>query len=881
MFRRLKYLLPHIRRREEREMEEELAALREIAGPRELGNLTLAAENARAVWGWTWLESVMADFRYAFRVLRRDRSFTGVAVISLALGIGANVAIFSLMDAVLWRELPVREPERLVVFRNSSGSYFGYTRFAEGSSAVLENLAGVFDREAADIDAGAGPVQGQVAFVTGDFFQTLGVDAAQGRMIGSTDDRRGDPSPVAVVSHSYWRRALAGGPVTGKTIRVAKAPFTIIGVAPPEFFGVTVGLNPDVWLPVNALPRIASSLAMMQSNPLEDKNRNFLDFVGRLQPGVSIAQAAAALTPLGIQIDLERNGPPKDEQARRRLLASALKLEPMTEGLSILRRRHSKPLQIVFGMVAICLLLACANVMSLQLARADQRRKELTVRMAIGAGRWRITRQLLTESLVVAGASGLLGLALYRPLAEGILRFITVNITGAEQGARLTLLTDSKILLFAVGVSLAVALVSGVAPALRATRDSTLAPLQHAARTATTGLSRKTVARFAAVAQMALSLTLIAAACLFAYSLYLLRESDVGVSRDSLLVTELDLRDTGANDEAAILLNERLRDRLAAIPGVHSASFSQLGVFFSRSFSTLIDADGYVRPGGRGEHAAFDLVGPDFFTTAGTHIAAGRDFTARDTISAPKVAVINEELAARLFKNGSPIGRNLYINLGGKKRDAYEVVGLVRNIKTDARRTEPRAYLSQMQIGRQAFNTCFLIRTNADATTVISNVRAAVKLESPALQIVSIDTANDLFGRTLSTDRLMAALASGFGILAIILAAAGIYGLLSYDVTRRTGEFGIRAALGAGKGQIVGLVMRETLLILALGTVIGLAATLFMAKLVESLVFQVKPTDPWIQAGAVAILSAVAVFAAWIPARRAARMDPMNALRHE
>ncbi len=873
MLRKWKYLIPQFRRQAENDMREELASLEEIAGKRELGNLTLAAEDARSAWGWTWLEGVWADVRYAARVLRRKPSFAAIAIVSLALGIGANAAIFSLMDALLWRELPVRDPERLVTFVNSSHSYFGYSRFAADAGRPMESVAACSGSLALRLDSGGGPERGQVQMVSGNFFEMLGVPAKLGRPIAPEDDIRSNPAPVAVLSYAYWRRAYGGIPVLGHEIRVEKAPFTIIGVAPAEFFGVTVGEAPDVWLPVSAVTRIFPGPSW-----LDAKNNNFLTIVGRLRPAISMQQAAASLTPIGIQIDLERNGPPRNEKDRRSLFESKLVLEPVGKGLSFLRDRFSKPLRVVFWMVAIGLLLACVNVMSLEFARADERRKELTVRLAIGAGRGRIARQLVTESMILAIASGLIGVLLRKPIAEALVRLIVV---WGDQPARLSVETNPAILLFIAGVSVAAALASGIAPAIRSVRGVVEPGLQQGSRAASAGPSGRLFGRAVAVTQIAISLVLVAAACLFAYSLHRLRQFDGGVNRDRLLVLDVNPADAGYKGAESISMNMRLRERLVGTPGVEAVSFSQNGIYSGRNYSTHFDADGFYNTDQRSHFSTYDHVGPSFFTTAGAYVIAGRDFNERDDAAGPKVAIVTREFARRVFEGRDAVGRNLYIATAKQTVVPYQIVGVVQDIRNDVRRPQPMFYLCQLQTNTQAFSTRFLVRTRLDPPALIPALRAAVRAEEPSIQIDQIDSAGDLLDRTLSTDRLMAVLAWGFGVLAVVLAVVGIYGLLSYDITRRTPEIGIRMAVGAQKGDVVRLVMREVAWICGAGIAAGSVAALIMARLVESLVFQTKAANPLIHAAAALVLVAVASGAAWLPARRAARMDPMAALRNE
>lgn len=870
---RWKYLIPRFRRAEELEMQRELQALTAIAGRRELGNLTLAAENARAVWGWTRLDGLLADIRYAFRTLLRQPGFTAVAVLSLALGIGANAAIFSLMDVLLWRSLPVRDPGSLVIFANGSRSYFGFTRFAEGSGDVMETvMAASSIALARPLDTGGSPERGAVSLVSGNFFQGLGVAMEQGRAIAPMDDRRGNPALVAVLSHAYWQQAFGGQPVLGRTIRVDKTPFTIVGVAPPEFFGITVGDRPDVWVPVTAVASVFS-----ESRWLDQKNTNILTIMGRLRPRVTRREAADALTPLSIQIDIERNGKPPNDADRRDFFESQLQLAPAARGLTYLGSQFSRPLWLVFWMVAIGLLLACVNVMSLGFARASERRKEIAVRLAIGSGRWRIARQLLTESMIIALASGLIGIALRKPLAQALVRLICWG----DQPARLDLGIHSGVLLFVLAVSMAAALVSGVMPAMRATRGELLSGLQQGSRSATPAPLSRTVGRWAVAAQMALSLVLVSGACLFATNLHRLRHFDSGVNRDRLLVLDVDPAGAGYKDARMVPLNARLRDRLAAVPGVRAVSFSQNGLYSGRNYSTQFYADGFPPTDPRSHFSTLDHVGPRFFTTAGDRIVAGRDFDEHDDAGAPKVAIVTSEFVRRVFDGDNAIGRNLYVSTAEHTTESYRIVGVVQDIRNDVRQPQPMFYVCQLQTQVHFFSTAFLVRTQIRPSAVIPALRAAVRAEDSALRIDQIDSADDLFDRTLSTDRLIATLAWGFGVLAITLAAVGIYGLLSYDVTRRTAEIGIRIALGAMTSDVLRLVMKDVARVSGVGLAAGSLAALAVSKLLQGLLFQIEPLDPRMELAAALILAAVAIGAAWIPARRAVHMEPMAALRNE
>ena len=853
----------------ERDMQEELKALEAIAGRKRLGNLTLAAENARAVWRWDWFDAMVADLRYALRVLARQPSFTAVAVLSLGMGIGANAAIFSLMNTLLWRQLPVRQPERLVTF-DCCASYPSFTQYQARSKDILENVLATAGAEARDLDTGGGPQAGMVELVSGNYFGALGVGAARGRTILPEDDRRSQGEMPAMLSYAYWRRAYDGNPAAvGRTIRIGKFPFTICGVAPPEFFGVTVGQTPDVWLPLAALP-----LAFPGRQWLDKPNTNFLWLLGRLPGGVTAERASAALTPISIAIDVERAGPGLPGWIRKRMEGEQLKLKPAGNGLSTLRRRFSKPLRMLMAMVGIGLLLACLNVMSLQFARADQRRRELTVRLAIGAGRFRIVRQLLTEALVLALGGALLGLAMCRPAAAALVSLIS---NGADP-VQLPMRIDAAMLLFVTAVSVVAALLCGLIPALRASRGELVSGLQQSSRSSTAGPASRWMARSAASLQLALSVVLIAGAFLFAFSLYRLTHFYTGLDRTGLVELDVDTREAGYEGPRAIGFNRRLIERLKALPGVQAVTFSEDGVFSGRNSNAPLGADGFVAPEGEPRNAFYDPVGPRYFTTLGARLVSGRDFDEKDDASAPRVAIVNQEFARHFFPGRNPIGRSIYLM---DEKQPMEVVGVAEDIRSDVREAPRRYfYVPQWQGAHDLWSTRYLVRARP-AAGLFGELRAAVRAEDRAARIISIDTADSLLNRTLDLDRLISALSFGFGVLALTLAAVGTYGLVAYDVTRRTGEIGIRMALGATRSRVMRLIFREVWLAAGPGIVLGTAASLALGRLVAGLVFEMRPADPRVLASAGTALLAVALCAAWIPARRAAQLDPMGALRNE
>jgi putative ABC transport system permease protein len=849
-----RYLLPGRRAAEEREMAAEFEALKEFAEPRELGNLTLAAENARAVWGWSWLEGLIGDMRYAIRVLARQPSFTVVAVVSLALGIGANAAIYSLIDRVLWRQLPVADPEALVT-TEASYSMAKYRRFKELSGEVFEDAA----ITSTPLDREIEGAPGRVEMVSGNFFQLLGVQAQAGRMLTPVDERS------AVVSYRYWQTAFGGEPAVGRTIRITKTPFTVVGVAPREFFGVMVGNAADVWIPVTAQPAI-----MPGRNWIDDPRTFFAELVARLRPGVTPGRGGAILTPIAAQIEMDRLPSDAPEFVRKRVREHKLELKPLASGISALRQRFSKPLQALFAMVGLGLLLACVNVMSLQFARADERRRELGVRLAIGAGRGRIVRQLLTESAMIALAGAGLGLAICRPAAAALAGLISIG----GQAVRLDLSIDWHVAGFVLGVATVAAFLCGLAPAIRATRRAS--GLQQGSRGTTSAPSRRVAVRAVAAAQLGLSVVLIAGAFLFAFSLQRLTQYNTGVNRDRLIEMNVDSTEAGYKGATAVASTFRLLERLRGVAGVESVSFSNMGIYSNRGANGSATSDAVSGPPPQ-LGAWFDFVGPSYFRTLKTPLVAGREFDDRDNKSAPLVVVISREFARHFFPDGNAVGRNVY--WGRKERQAFRVIGIVDDIRSDVRKAPRRMmYLAQAQSDDPGFSARYLVRGSA---AVAGQLRAVVREEDSALRVVSLETADQLLNRTLDLDRVIAALSFAFGVLAVTLAAVGIYGMLAYDVTRRTPEIGIRMALGATRGGVLGLVLREVAVVGGVGVAAGLAGAMALGRLVEGMVFEMKPGDPRVLAGAVALLGVVAVGAALAPARRAASVDPMRALRAE
>jgi putative ABC transport system permease protein len=871
--RRFKTLLPRFRHAQDQDIQEELNALEQFVPRKELGNLTLAAEEARAAIGFPLLERVGADLRYAARSLKRDLGFAVIATLSLAIGIGANLAIFGLMDALLWSQLPIRDPEQLVSFENTSRSYFGYSEFAKRSGQAMQNV--IAQSSVFEVLAGSGsePPRRLVEFVSGDYFEALGIAPETGRSILPFDDNAQNPARVAVLSFAYWRRAFnqdAG--VVGKHVRIGKSQFLIIGVAPEDFFGLSVGEAPDLWLPLTAYPAVFPG-----TDWLRGRNNNWLEIFGRLRTGVSRLKAQAILTPISVDIDIQRNGLAPSQADRRAMLQDSIRLIPASKGISELRDRFSKPLHIVFAMLAIGLLLACINVLSLQIARSEQSRKEFAIRLAVGASRLRVARQCLIETLLLSAASAACALSLFKPVTNAVVSCMTI---WGGVPARLDVKIDAHVLAFVLLACIAVTLLCGLMPAIYATRQPLHSGLQAGSFSIAGNRHRRAVVRITGIVHIAVSLLLITGTCLFALSLEQLKHFDGGIRRSHLVELEIDPAAAGYRDGNAIRLDQNLWNRFRSISGVASLSYSQDGIYSGRNFDANFEIEGDESSAANSRHGIYDYVGPNFFTTLGTTVLAGRDFRPQDDAAAPNVVIVNQTLAARVFPNENPIGRRMYI-ADQQGRQAYEIIGVVRDVRTNPRQIRRMWYFPAPQHQIHPFSTCFLIRTGLPNAALLTRLRTAMHAENPKLQIEKFQTADELFERTVETDRLLARLGGAFGILAILLASAGIYGLLSYDVTRRTNEIGIRAALGANRADIVRLMLSQTAVIVGLGLAFGGMAANILTRSLRRLVFGVSAGDPRVEVAAALVLTAVALAAAWIPIQRAARVDPMRSLRAE
>jgi predicted permease len=869
---RLKWLLPGYRRAQEKDMKEELESLAAMAEPGELGNLTRAAEEARAVWGWMFLEQLYRDAQYAFRTLRHNPGFTTTAVLSLALGIGANTAIFSLIDAVMLRWLPVPDPQELVQLklRSARAAAHPVDTLSYAIVGALANRKDIFSNacgfNAAIFDVGPSSSVNRVqgAWVTGDYYETLRLNPAAGRLLGPADDRLGAPA-VAVIGYGYWERQFAGNPdAVGQSMRVNGVPVTIVGVSPRGFTGANVGVVADVTVAIATVPQLAPAAA-----GLLGPGNFWLHVLAR--PSVSIPQASARLAAAWPQMSDQVISTAWPAERRKEMAESTFELAPGGTGYTYLRERFKKPLLVLMGVTALVLLIACANVASLLLARATVRQREISVRLAIGAGRGRIIRQLLTESTLLSLLGAALGVWLAWLTSSFLLRILSGG--GSSPSIVFDLTPNWHILAFTCAVSIANGVFFGLVPAFQTTATGGAAIVKDGDRITR---SRSRLLSSLVSAQVALSLLLLVGAGLFLRTLTNLLNVDPGFQREGILLVDLDGQREGYRDARLTAFYKDLLDRVQRLPGVTSASISSHTPQSGATWSEAVVPKGQTLP--EGDNAIFIAAGPNFFATMQTPLIAGREFDERDRGSA-NVAIVNQTFAARYFPGSNPVGLYLSATVTNPPSD-LQIVGVTKDVVTGNLRapSRPTVYVSYFQ-QESRFGT-LEIRASGGLLQVASAIRKEMQ-PSFANTPVEVRPLTDQVERTLVQERLMAGLAGGFGVLGLLLACVGLYGLLAYSVVRRTKEIGIRMALGAHQRGVVWMVSKHALRLVGSGIALGFPVAWALSRSVQSMLFGLTAMNPGIIASAVLLLAAAGLVAAWFPAHRAARVDPMTALRHE
>ena len=878
------------RRRLHRDLEAELAFHREMGAvhgnPIGLGNAGLIREQALDLWRFTFIENLWRDLVYAARSLRRSPAFLLTALLSLTLGIGANVAIFSVMDALMLRALPVRNPEALVLlgdgqavgvnggFPGNSPDIFSQSCFQEmrAKNALFSDISAVESMAAlvhARVAGGMELEPVRVRLVSGNYFTMLGVTASAGRVLTEEDDRRPGGNPIAVMSRVYWERRFArdAGAVS-RSIAFNGTVFTIVGVAAPEFFGTVVGESPDLWIPLSMQAQVQPGLG----DPLGMTTQS-LWLMGRLKPGVSLS-AAQASTNVVYQGWLHQvaGSSPSTEQIRH-MKRAIVRLTPAANGLSRLRRRFSRPLETLMVLVGLVLLIACANIANLLLARAAGRRREMAVRTALGAPRKRLMAQLLSESLLLALMGGSLGvvLALYGE------RLLLAMVSTGAGPVPLDVAPSGRVLLFTCGLSLLTGVIFGIAPALRMTRVDTGPTLQEGkgmARSAAHGrLGQVLVA-----GQVALALFLMIGAGLFVRTLQNLDHANIGFDKDRVLMLRLDIDSTTAKGDVLNNVTRRIEERVRSLPRVLAASFTEL-VFNEGHWMALVWPEGVAHTEANATSQSGSHVGGQYFEVLGMPLVMGRGFGRQDNEKSPPVAVVNETFAQKLFPNVSPLGRHFALEGGGD----LEIIGVVRDAKYESIREKPRGmfYLYNGQAQAADGFTDLVVRTQGRPDALIGDIRAAIHGEDSNLAISHVSTLKEQVDGSLGEEMVLAKLAGFFSLVALLLASVGLYGVIAYSVARRTNEIGVRMALGARPMDLVSGLMRESIILVLIGFAAGFPAALACGRLVSSQLYGIPAHDPVTFAGAAATLLLVGLVATFIPARRAALLDPVAALREE
>jgi predicted permease len=833
------------------------------------------------------MPGLLKDLRYSLRSLSRAPVFLAVAVLSLALGIGANTAIFTLIDQLILQPLPVRNPEQLVMLAGRGDHYGGNNGRDKLSYPMYREIrdknqvfSGMFSTYPTTVSAAS---QGRTEligadFVSGNYFPVLGIGAAAGRVFTAQDDLIQGGHPLAVLSYGYWRARFGADPrIVGKQIEVNGRALTIIGVSQAGFDGVEPGRAPQIRIPIT----MKDDLPRADFTRLNTDRFRWTEVFGRLKPGITIEKAQAGLQPLFHQIiNREVTEAPFAKASpfvKQQFLRMWMEVMPGSKGRSDLRRTYSKPLFALMAIVGLVLLIACSNLANLLIARASARQKEIAVRLALGAGRGRLMRQLLAESLVLAMAGGALGVALAMAIDQALIDFLPSGHTPLS----LTSTPDWKVLGFTFAISMVAGAIFGLVPALQSTRPKLANTLKDQAggviRGGSAGLRKGLV-----VAQVSLSLLLLIGAGLFLQSLRNLRALNPGFDVKNLIAFDVD---PASNPRAKGWVAEyyrRVADRLSALPGVASHTAAVIPVIANNEWDNWVTIEGYSAKQDERPDPHMQYCAPGFFNTLKIPVRLGRDFNDRDVTGAPKVGIVNEKFVQRYFGGASPLGRHVGMGIDPGTKLDIQIVGVVGNTKYESMRDEIpyELYIPYAQAGFSNGLT-FYVRTQGDPANVFNILRGAVREVDASVPMYDMRTLDDQMEISLLTERLLATLSSVFGGLATLLAALGLYGVMAFMVTRRTREIGIRMALGAGQRSVVWMVMRETLMLAGVGVAIGLVGAYGVTRLIRAQLFGVQPADLLTMAAAAFGIAAVAALAGYVPARRATAIDPMTALRWE
>ena len=857
-----------------------------IAARRQLGNYTIQKERARDMDVVTWLDQLRGDAVYGVRQLKQNPGFTAVAVLSLGLGIGANTAIFQLVNAVRLKLLPVKDPEQLVVVdwnKDSarSGSWstrsanFTYTQWdvlraqQQAFSGTIAWSASLFD-----LSSGGEPRFAQGVFVSGSFFPVLGVGAEMGRTLGASDDNS-TCNATAVISHAFWQREFGGDPhVLGRRLTLNGYPVSVIGVTPPSFFGVEVGHRYDVAIPLCADRLISED----HKGRIPGRAAWWLSIMGRLKPGWTVTSASAYLTaisPAFMRMTLPEDYKP---DLAKKYLANKLNSKEADNGVSDIREGSENALNLLLAITGLVLLIACANLANLLLARATVREPEIAVRLAIGASRWRVVRQLLAESLILAVSGAVLGVFVAYALSRGLIALLETPDTPTF----LSLSWDWRVLAFTAGLAIGTCLLFGLVPALRSTLLSPAEAMRASGRTATAGRERFGLRRALVTGQVALSLLLLVGALLFVRSFHKLLTTDAGFRPEDVLAVQIDFGKASYPEAQRLSVYRDLTERLSAIPGVVSAAQVAFTPVSGSGWDNSIGPEGESAAGSN-KQAWFNRAGSGYFKTMGIGLLAGREFNDQDRVTSAKVAIVNEEFARKYFHGVNPVGHTFHLEQGaGKPEPLFQIVGLVRNTKYyDLKENfKPIGFFPMAQDEHPGSGMNVVLRIAGLPGPIIRSAKKAIAAVNSSLSM-QIKPLSEQLSDSIRGERTMAILSGAFGSLAALLATLGLYGVMSYMIARRRKEIGVRMALGADRRRVVQLVLKEAVLMLAVGLAMGVVLSLWAGQLAQNMLFGVPPRDALSLGGAAVLLSAIAMLAGYIPARRAAADDPISAVRIE
>jgi len=829
----------------------------------------------------------LGDLRLAFRGLRRSPLFATVAILSLALGIGANTAIFTLIDQLLLRKLPIRAPEQLVMLYQR-GSHNGSNMGARMHSYPIyqdyqkraEPLAEVICRRliSASISIDNRTERVEAEMVSGNYFTMLGVQPAAGRVLDSqSDDQAYGGHPVVVLSYDYWTSRFANDPsVVGKKILVNNSPMEIVGVSARGFGGLDPAESPQIRVPIQMKPVLAPEWGWVH---MDDRRTRWVQVFARLKPGYTVESAKAPLQTLFTQVrQYEMTLPAAKDwssYSREQFMKGQLLVEPAAEGYSELRNSFSTALVVLMSMVGLVLLISCANVANLLIARAFMRQKELAVRLSLGASRGRLVRQLLVESLVLSVAGGLLGLG----LAIVLTRALIALVPSEGQPVSITAHPDPRILTFTLVLSFATGIIFGLVPALRASRPDPWTTLKDTMGSIAGTGGSLFLRKGLVTAQVALSFLLLFGAGLFVRSLQNLKTTDTGVGLDNLVTFQLSPTLNGYDEPRTVQFYRTLLERLRSAPGVRSAAYAAVPILSGDEWDSSMAVEGHQAADGEDMQAFMNALSPGYFEAMKIPFIGGRDFTALDAKENATVAIVNKRFAEHFFPGRSALGKHIGFGGGPKAKLNIEIVGIVGNSLYEGPREGVHRQVFIPNFGNNS--AVFYVRMHTASSSAYSIIRNEVRTLNAAMPVYAMKTVETQLDETLLTDRLIALLSAGFGLLATVLASIGLYGVMAFVVARRRKELGIRLALGAQPSGVVWLVMREVMILLAIGLAVGVPSALALGRYVSAQLYGIKANDPWMATGTLVLLTVVSAAAGLIPATRASRIDPILALRYE